>query len=100
MSAALSVIIVNYNAGPLLRGCVDSLLACQLDVEIIVVDNASRDESLAYLEASISDCRLCIIRNGKNPGFASACNVGARASNADTVLFINPDSVLTPGALR
>ena len=43
---SVSAIIVNYNAGPLLRGCVDSLLACPLAVEVIVVDNASHDASL------------------------------------------------------
>ena len=67
---------------------------------VLVVDNDSRDESLAYLETSISDARLGIIRNGKNLGFASACNIGARAFNADTVLFLNPDSVLVTGALQ
>jgi hypothetical protein len=46
MSHTVSAIIVNYNAGPLLRGCVDSLLACPLAVEVIVVDNASHDGSL------------------------------------------------------
>ncbi|MDD5226721.1 MAG: glycosyltransferase, partial [Candidatus Omnitrophica bacterium] len=49
MSAILSAIIVNYNAGELLRRCVDSLLNCPLEVEIIVVDNASADNSLDAL---------------------------------------------------
>lgn len=50
MSHTLSTIIVNYNAGSLLHKCVDSLLVCPLDIEIIVVDNASSDPSLDGLQ--------------------------------------------------
>lgn len=95
----VDVVIVNYNAGKLLAECVQSVLAEQAR-HVFVVDNDSHDESLAYLESSTSDDRVYIIRNGKNLGFASACNIGARASNADTVLYLNPDCVLTPGALH
>jgi GT2 family glycosyltransferase len=49
MTHAVSSIIVNFNAGPLLRGCVESLLACPLAAEVIVVDNASHDGSLDSL---------------------------------------------------
>ncbi|MGB1374050.1 MAG: glycosyltransferase family 2 protein [Aequoribacter sp.] len=93
------VVIVNYSAGKLLIDCVWSTIA-EGARRVIVVDNDSQDESLAYLENSISDDRVSIIRNTKNLGFAAACNIGARASNADTVLFLNPDSMLAPGALR
>ena len=77
MSNTISTIIVNYNAGPLLRGCVDSLLACPLGIEIIVVDNASSDGSLDGLPES--PC-IRVIRNPTNVGFAAACNVGMQAS--------------------
>jgi GT2 family glycosyltransferase len=93
------VVIVNYSAGKLLIDCVWSTIA-EGARRVIVVDNDSQDESLAYLENSISDDRVSIIRNRKNLGFAAACNIGARASSADTVLFLNPDSMLAPGALR
>lgn len=93
------VIIVNYNAGKYLSICVNSVLAGDVR-RVFVIDNNSHDESLDHLEKSISDKRLCIIRNEKNLGFATACNVGARASDADTLLFLNPDGVLTPGALQ
>ena len=66
MSHTLSTIIVNYNAGSLLRKCVDSLLACPLDIEIIVVDNASSDASLDGLQ-DLS--QVCVIRNPANMGF-------------------------------
>ncbi|MBV5328084.1 MAG: glycosyltransferase family 2 protein [Chlorobium sp.] len=96
MSHAISTIIVNYNAGPLLRGCVDSLLNCPLDIEIIVVDNASHDASLDGLPESQ---QVRIIRNLANVGFAAACNIGAQASSAPYLLFLNPDCFFQPSAV-
>jgi glycosyltransferase involved in cell wall biosynthesis len=92
-------VIVNHNAGRLLTECVQSVLA-ERARHVFVVDNDSHDDSLAHLSATISDVRVTVIRNGKNLGFALACNIGARASSADTLLFLNPDSVLAEGGLR
>ena len=96
MSHTLSTIIVNYNAGSLLRKCVDSLLACPLDIEIIVVDNASSDASLDGLQ-DLS--QVCVIRNPVNMGFAAACNIGVQASSAPFLLFLNPDCFFQPDAI-
>ncbi len=96
MSATLSTIIVNYNAGELLRNCVDSLLNCPLDTEIIVVDNASADDSLDTLSGLPG---VQIIKNATNVGFATACNTGARVATAPFLLFINPDCSFNPGTL-
>lgn len=93
------VVIVNYNAGRLLTDCVQSVLAEEAR-HVFVVDNDSRDASLAHLSASISDVRVTPIRNSRNLGFAAACNTGARAANASTLLFLNPDSMLAEGSLR
>ena len=93
MSHTLSTIIVNYNAGPLLRKCVDSLLACPMDIEIIVVDNASSDASLEGLQDLV---QVCVIRNPVNVGFAAACNIGVQASSAPFLLFLNPDCFFQP----
>ena len=96
MSHTLSTIIVNYNAGPLLRKCVDSLLACPLDIQIIVVDNASSDGSLDELQ-DLS--QVCVIRKPANVGFAAACNIGVQASSAPLLLFLNPDCFFQPDAI-
>ncbi len=80
------VVIVNYNAGNLLADSVRSVLA-EGARHVVVVDNDSYDDSLAHLAASISDARVTLIHNGQNLGFAAACNIGARASNASTLLF-------------
>ncbi len=93
------VIIVNYNAGELLQNCVASVRNAGAH-GIIVVDNDSQDGSIEALESAHGDARLHILRNGRNLGFATACNVGVKASDAKYLLFLNPDSVLTPGALQ
>lgn len=98
-SHSCDVVIVNYNAGKLLAESVISALA-EGARHVFVVDNDSHDGSLAHLEASVSDVRFAVFRNGENLGFAAACNIGIRASDANAVLFLNPDSVLAPGALR
>ena len=96
MSAVISTIIVNYNAGELLRNCVDSLLNCPLENEIIVVDNASTDGSL---DALLGLPCVQIIKNPTNLGFAAACNSGAHIASAPFLLFLNPDCSFKPGAL-
>jgi hypothetical protein len=96
MSGVISTIIVNYNAGASLLGCVDSLLNCHLEIEIIVVDNASTDDSLVAL-SRLPGVR--IIENPANLGFAAACNRGLHVASAPFLLFLNPDCSFQPGAL-
>jgi len=92
------VIVVNYNAGKLIGDCVASALK-EGALRVIVVDNGSSDGSLAHLKAYEADARVSIIRNNHNSGFAAACNTGAGVCGAGTLLFLNPDCVLMPGAL-
>ncbi|MGZ4976613.1 MAG: glycosyltransferase family 2 protein [Methylobacter sp.] len=96
MSTVISAIIVNYNAGELLRNCVDSLLNCPQDIEIILVDNASTDGSL---DALLGLPQVQIIKNPANLGFSTACNIGARVASAPYLLFLNPDCLFKPGTL-
>lgn len=93
------VIVVNYNVGTLLGECVASAFR-EGARRVIVVDNASSDGSLAYLDGCLADTRLSIIRNQRNMGFASACNTGVGVSSAGALLFLNPDCVLLPGSLQ
>ena len=96
MSAVISTIVVNYNAGQWLRRCIDSLLNCPLEIEIIVVDNASSDGSLDGL-SDLPGGQT--IRNTDNLGFAVACNQGLRMATAPFLLFLNPDCYFEPGTL-
>lgn len=94
------VVIVNFNAGELLSDCVSASFLAGA-AQVIVVDNASEDASIAFLVESLgANDSLRIIRNSSNRGFSAACNIGARSTRADQILFLNPDCVLDPDALR
>lgn len=100
MNAAVRCVVVNYNAGNLLRACVTDLLAQDAAVEVVVVDNASDDDSLARLEAGLpGGAAVRILRNPRNLGFASACNRGAGEARTEYLAFVNPDCRLPAGTL-
>ncbi|WP_417219335.1 glycosyltransferase family 2 protein [Achromobacter spanius] len=98
MTHSLSVIIVNYNAGP---GLIPAVRAALHDaMEVLVVDNDSKDGSTEALETTFSaDPKLKVLRNHANLGFAKGCNRGANAAIGDYLLFLNPDCELQPGAV-
>ncbi len=94
----VSIIIVNWNAGPQLKTCIDSIIQFGGDLveKIIVVDNGSVDGSELAVEA-IPNVNL--IRTGENLGFGKACNLGAKTADSDYLLFFNPDAALFEGTL-
>jgi GT2 family glycosyltransferase len=96
MIKKISAVIVNYNAGEYLRKCINSLITSPNVHEIIIIDNASIDDSLDGLQGMP---RVSIIRNLKNFGFAAACNQGLQYSSTGYVLFSNPDCVFSPDTL-
>jgi N-acetylglucosaminyl-diphospho-decaprenol L-rhamnosyltransferase len=107
LGVELSIIIVNWNGGELLRRAVESVVACppSLVYEVIVIDNASTDDSIAQLRASESALglaardRLRIIENVVNRGFGQANNQAFALTAAPLLLLLNPDTEATPGAL-
>lgn len=96
----VSVIIVNFNAGELLARNIHRLTETLLDrpLEVIVVDNASTDDSLAALQPLLGD-RVQLQSNDRNLGFAAACNQGARLAQGDHLLFLNPDCAVDPDTI-
>jgi GT2 family glycosyltransferase len=90
MSASrVSVVIVNYEGRGRLGRTVQAVLAqTGVVVEIIVVDNASTDES--WREAEGSE-HVTIVRNSENVGFGRACNQGAAQATGEYLVFLNPD---------
>ncbi len=96
--ATVTAVTVNYNAGPLLAGLVQSLLAQGEIARVVVVDNGSQDGSLDFLTAS-PEARIELIRNGRNRGFGPACNQGAARAATPHLLFINPDCRMPADAL-
>jgi GT2 family glycosyltransferase len=100
VSAKVSVIVVNYNAGFELVRCVQSITQAKIDLEVIVVDNASRDESIHQLYASFQgENKLTVLHNAKNLGFAVACNQGSKVATGDFLLYLNPDCIIEPETL-
>jgi len=97
----MSVIIVNWNTGDLLKKCVHSLWAEKerygSEIEILVLDNASSDDSIEVARRDFPDLRY--IENAENLGFARATNQGIRISTGSLVLLLNPDTEVIPGAL-
>jgi GT2 family glycosyltransferase len=95
----ISLITVNYNADGCIVPCVSSALS-QVD-EVIVVDNASSDDSLTQLSTAFrGDRRVKIVRNQENLGFAAGCNIGVDHSSGGYLFFLNPDCVLEPDSLK
>jgi GT2 family glycosyltransferase len=95
----VTVVVVNWNTSDLLDECLASLRddrgACQLDV--IVVDNGSSDDSLAMLASRWPE--VGVIANPDNRGFSAANNQGIAAATGDYVLLLNSDAALLPGCL-
>ena len=95
--ADLTVIIVNWNTRDLLRRCLDSLQAdaCSLVLQVIVVDNGSRDGSQELLHSAYP--WVTLIENSANVGFARANNQGAALACTPLLLLLNSDAAVVPG---
>jgi GT2 family glycosyltransferase len=99
-SPLLSVIIVNYNAGPLLVECVSAVLASEPALEVWVSDNASADDSIGLLRQRHGhDPRLRVLENDRNLGFARGNNLALAHARGAYVLFLNPDCIVGPATL-
>ncbi|MDG2306589.1 MAG: glycosyltransferase [Candidatus Binatia bacterium] len=100
--APVSICIVTWNNLPLTRACLDSVLADRSwpNVEVIVVDNASSDETPAYLCALAErDSRVRIELNDDNRGFAAANNQAIEISSGRWVVLLNNDTAVPRGWL-
>jgi len=101
----LSIVIPVFNKWNFTKSCLNDLLQLPMDHEIIIIDNASTDETHDELNkihdelfSGISDrisknltFSLTLIHNEENVGFAKACNQGCRAAMGDNILFLNND---------
>jgi GT2 family glycosyltransferase len=123
----IGIIIVSYNTRELLRACLESLRGCTLPLRVVVVDGASADDSAAMVRAAFPE--VCLVEPGRNTGFAAGNNIGLellgllnrgsrmeerspildprpsephdlRPATCDYILFLNPDTMVPPGALE
>jgi N-acetylglucosaminyl-diphospho-decaprenol L-rhamnosyltransferase len=96
----LSVSVVAFRAPQLLRECLSALAEerSSVDLEVTVVDNASRDETIGMLESEFP--WVHVIANDANAGFGAAHNQALRRATGRYWLVLNSDAVPTPGSLR
>ena len=96
----ITVVIVNYNVRPFLDHCLQSVQRASvgLNVQVIVVDNASQDGSAVMIQERYPDVTL--IANAENVGFARANNQAFERAEGDVVLILNPDSFVQEDTLQ
>ncbi|MEX2490375.1 MAG: glycosyltransferase family 2 protein [Nitrospirales bacterium] len=92
-----SIIIVTYRSIACIGECLDRLIAMS-NVEIIIVDNDSKDGTSALIEQGFPSIK--VIALNENLGFGRACNIGVAASSSSFFVFLNPDAVASPDALK
>jgi len=94
----VSIIVLNYNGRHYLERCLPSINAQDYkQVEIIVVDNDSTDDSVNWLQQHHP--HITIIQNSENFGFCIANNIGIRQSRGDYIILLNNDTELDSGFL-
>jgi GT2 family glycosyltransferase len=94
-AGSLSVVVVAYHSGPALARCLDALRHDVPEANVIMVDNGGAQDDI---EAGWE--RLHVVTPEDNLGFAAGANRGAAETEDDVLVFLNPDTVVAPGALR
>ena len=94
----LNIIIPNYNGRRFLSACLHSLTKQTFtDFDVIIVDNASSDDSIRWLSDNYPDVH--IIALSENTGFAAAVNVGICHSKSPYIMVLNNDTILAPDCI-
>ena len=91
---AASVIVVTYNSAATIASCLNSI---PRDCEVLVVDQSSRDDSIAVAKSVRRDA--VVISAGGNRGFGAGCNLGAANAHSDVLIFLNPDASFAEGSV-
>ena len=95
----LTIVIVSWNTSGLLSQCLHSVYetGSRFAFEVIVVDNASTDDSISMVEEQFPAVKL--IKNDRNQGFARANNQGLEIANSRYYMLLNSDTIMLPGAI-
>jgi GT2 family glycosyltransferase len=97
----IAAIVVTHRSAATIDDCLSRLRAAVGVAQIRVVDNGSDDDTVAIAQRhAAADTRLRFVANPDNPGFAMACNQGARDSDASWLAFVNPDCLVEPDSLQ
>jgi len=92
-----SAIIVTYNSGDTIEACLRALASERC--EIVVVDNASRDDTVSRVQEMAKSIPISLVALPTNQGFAGGVNTGARKATGDVFLVLNPDAIAERGAV-
>ncbi len=104
-----SIVILTLNGYEHTRNCIDSIAqTCEgIDVEIVVVDNGSTDETPGYLKqlqatgvGSIPAELIKVVFNAENRGFGGGCNQGMAIASGEAIVLLNNDTIVTTGWLH
>ena len=91
-----SAIVVTYNSRVWIERCLEALIS-QPGWEVILIDNASQDDTVARASKFASQVR--IVANTENKGFSGGVNQGVKLASTDILALVNPDAIAAPGAL-
>ena len=93
----VSVVIVNYNTSEQLKDCLNNLLSQGIELEIIVVDNASSDDSVEMVRTNFPNVKL--VEAKENKGLAHGSNLGLEVATGDYVLYLGSDAYPEKGVI-
>ncbi|HVZ59061.1 MAG TPA: glycosyltransferase family 2 protein [Patescibacteria group bacterium] len=95
----VSLVILSYNKRDLTAACLRTIFdhVPSKEAEVIVVDNASSDDSVSFIKKHFPQVKL--IENSRNAGFAGGCNLGAKSAKGEYILFLNNDAKLSDDPL-
>lgn len=97
----ISVVILAYNSGGFVDQAIDSVLATATDVEVIVLENGSADNTWNILLGRYGrDARVHLVRHASGLGYAGGNNFAARLARGDILFFLNDDCIAEPGCLE
>ena len=100
---SVTALVVTWDSAADIERCLRSLDAVEHEAfEIVVLDNASDDDTVMHVERMIAQPRrhpLRLVRSPVNRGFCGAVNDGVHGSEADAVLLVNPDATIEPDAV-
>jgi GT2 family glycosyltransferase len=100
-SPLVSVIVVNWNGAEIIDRCLEALTRqTYSQFELIIVDNASTDDSERNLERKFPSLAPCVERLSRNLGFAAANNLGAKIAQGNWLVLLNPDAFPAPDWLE
>lgn len=96
----LSIVIISFNTKQIILDCLKSIYAtaADLDLKVIVIDNASTDGSAPAIATQFPQVKL--IKNSRNLGFTKANNQGIRASRGEYIMLLNSDTLVKPRAIQ